>query len=207
MKTTEIFALCLIVTIVSFLGFVVENVWLAITKGFMDNRNMCLPFLIGYGLAMVAIYFILGTPTEFALLGKKLKIKSRYVKLLLYFLAVMLCVSVGEIILGTIVEKTCHIYWWDYTRLPLHITRYTSIPTSMAFSMLITTFMHKFFMPLYEFFQKLDYNDLQVLAGSFMTLMTADFIHNAVRIYRDKEMRSIWKIDTTNTLGYRLLHS
>lgn len=207
MKTTEIFALCLIVTIVSFLGFVVENVWLAITKGFMDNRNMCLPFLIGYGLAMVAIYFILGTPTEFALLGKKLKIKSRYAKLILYFLAVMVCVSVGEVVLGTIVEKTCHIYWWDYTRLPLHITRYTSIPTSMAFSMLITTFMHKFFMPMYEFFQKLDYNDLQVLAGSFMTLMTVDFIHNAVRIYRDKEMRSIWKIDTTKTLGYRLLHS
>lgn len=207
MKTTEIFALCLIVTIVSFLGFVVENVWLGITKGFMDNRNMCLPFLIGYGFAMVAIYFILGTPMDFALLGKKLKIKSRYAKLLLYFLAVMVCVSVGEVVLGTIVEKTCHIYWWDYTRLPLHITRYTSIPTSMAFSMLITTFMHKFFMPLYTYFQKMDYDDLRVMAGSFMTLMVVDFFHNAVRTYRDKEMRTIWKIDTTKTWGYRLLHS
>lgn len=207
MKTAEIFALCMIITIISFLGFVVENIWLAVTKGFIDNRNMCLPFLIGYGLAIIAIYLLFGTPANLAFLGKKIGIKNTFIKILLYFLAVMVCVSVGEIVLGTIVEKTCHIYWWDYTRLPMHITRYTSIPTSMAFSLMITVFMRRFFDPLMTWFLKMDFEDLRFTSLTFMTLMIVDFVYSAVRIYKEKAMKSIWKIDTKNTLGYRLIHS
>ena len=207
MKTAEIFALCMIITIVSFLGFAVENIWLAITKGFIDNRNMCLPFLIGYGLAIVAIYLMFGTPAELIFFGKKLPVKSAFVRTLIYFLAVMVCVSVGEILLGTLVEKTCHLYWWDYTRLPLHITRYTSIPTSIAFSLLITTFMRLFFQPLMDWFLQMDLDTLRVTSMTFMTLMTVDFLFNAVRIFKEKKLTPIWKINTTRTLGYRLLHS
>lgn len=207
MKTAEIFALCMIITIISFLGFAVENIWLAITKGFIDNRNMCLPFLIGYGLAIVAIYLMFGTPAELIFFGKKLPVKSAFVRTLIYFLAVMVCVSVGEILLGTLVEKTCHLYWWDYTRLPLHITRYTSIPTSIAFSLLITTFMRLFFQPLMDWFLQMDLDTLRVTSMTFMTLMTVDFLFNAVRIFKEKKLTPIWKINTTRTLGYRLLHS
>lgn len=207
MKTTEFFALCMIVTVVSFLGFVVENAWLAMTKGYIDNRSMCLPFLLGYGLAIIAIYLLFGTPAELVFLGKKLKIKSTFIKILIYFLAVMVCVSVGEIMLGTFVEKTCHFYWWDYTRLPMHITRYTSIPTSMTFSLLITIFMRRFFNPLMDFFLRMAPDKLQVLSLTFMTLMTVDFIINAVHFFKKKEMARLWKIDTRNTLGYRLIHS
>lgn len=207
MKTTEFFALCMIVTVVSFLGFVVENAWLAMTKGYIDNRSMCLPFLLGYGLAIIAIYLLFGTPAELVFLGKKLKIKSTFIKILIYFLAVMVCVSVGEIMLGTFVEKTCHFYWWDYTRLPMHITRYTSIPTSMTFSLLITIFMRRFFNPLMDFFLRMAPDKLQVLSLTFMTLMTVDFIINAVHFFKKKEMAQLWKIDTRNTLGYRLIHS
>lgn len=207
MKTAEFFALCMIVTVISFLGFIVENIWLTATKGYIDNRSMCLPFLIGYGLAILAIYLLFGTPAELVFLGKKLKIKSTFAKLLIYFFAVMVCVSVGEIILGTIVEKTCHFCWWDYTRLPFHITRYTSIPTSMAFSFLITTFMRHFFNPLMDFFLRMEPDKLQILSLTFMTLMTVDFLYNAVRIFKKKELNHLWKIDTRNSLGYRLIHS
>lgn len=34
----------LMAVLVSFLGFVVEDGWLALTKGYIDNRNMHLPF-------------------------------------------------------------------------------------------------------------------------------------------------------------------
>lgn len=46
----------LMAVLVSFLGFVVEDGWLALTKGYIDNRNMHLPFLFGYGIAMVGLY-------------------------------------------------------------------------------------------------------------------------------------------------------
>ena len=44
----SICALCMNIAFISFLGFCVENLWLAITKGYMDNRNMLFPFLFGY---------------------------------------------------------------------------------------------------------------------------------------------------------------
>ncbi len=207
MKTAEVFALCLIITIVSFLGFVVENVWLAATKGFMDNRNMCLPFLLGYGLAMVAIYLMFGTPAAPRLFKKKLQIESAFLRALVYLLIVMACVSLGEVVLGTTVEKTCGIIWWDYSRLPLHITRYTSVPTSIGFALLITIFMRYFFEPLYKFFVEMDYKDLRVTACGFMTLMVVDFVHSAVRTYKERSLLQIWRIDTTNTRAYKYLHS
>lgn len=207
MKTAEIFALCLIITIVSFLGFVVENVWLALTKGFMDNRNMYLPFLLGYGLAMVAIYLMFGTPLAPRFFKKKIVIQNAFLRALVYFLMVCLCVSLGEFVLGTLVENTCGVIWWDYTRLPLHITRYTSVPTSIGFGMLITIFMRYFFVPLYEFFVEMDYGDLCVTAYGFMTLMVVDFIHSAICTYKERSLAQIWRIDTTNTWAYKYLHS
>ena len=54
----DVMALGMIVSVVSFLGFVVENIWLAAIKGYMDNRGMRFPFLIGYGVAVLTIYMI-----------------------------------------------------------------------------------------------------------------------------------------------------
>lgn len=45
------YQLGIMAAVVSFLGFVVENIWLAMTKGYINNRNMNAPFLQGYGLA------------------------------------------------------------------------------------------------------------------------------------------------------------
>ena len=75
-----------LVIVVSFLGFCLENIWLLFRNGQIDNRNMNLPFLIGYGAAILIIYFLLGIPQK----GK----------VWLFFLATFLIVSVGEILLG-----------------------------------------------------------------------------------------------------------
>ena len=206
MKSAEVFALCLIVTIISFLGFVVENVWLSMTKGYIDNRNMTLPFLLGYGIAIVLIYFLFGTPERLKIFGFETQITSTFAQTVIYYGIVIVCVSVGEIVLGTFVEKTCGIIWWDYTRLPMHITRYTTIPTSMAFSLGITVFMRRFFTPLMNRFLQMESDNLKFWAITFMTLLCVDFFVNAIRIAATGELRSTWKIDTTHTRGYRLLH-
>lgn len=207
MKTTEFFALCLIITVVAFLGFVVENVWLSMTKGFIDNRNMTLPFLLGYGIAIVLIYILFGTPQHLRILGFDTGITNTFAQTVIYYFAVIVCVSVGEITLGTFVEKTCGIIWWDYTRLPMHITRYTSIPTSMAFALGITVFMRRFFTPLMLRFMRMDFDNLRFWALTFMTLLGVDFVVSAIKFAVTREMKPTWKIDTTNTKGYRLLHS
>ena len=40
------YQLGIMAAVVSFLGFVVENIWLAMTKGYINNRNMNAPFLL-----------------------------------------------------------------------------------------------------------------------------------------------------------------
>lgn len=206
MEKTDILALCMIVAVVSFLGFVVENVWLAATKGFMDNRNMYFPFLIGYGIAIMLIFAIFGTPKRVWFLGKTIRVQSRIMRILIYFIGVMICICVGEIVLGTVVEKVCHFCWWDYSKLPLHITQYTSIPTGMMFSILITVFMDCFFEPLYFFFQGWNYNVLSVVAKFLMAVMIGDFVYHSYLMYKTRGMITRWKIDTKDSWLYKRIH-
>lgn len=182
------------------------HIWLTATKGYIDNRNMCFPFLLGYGIAILLIFAILGTPKKLWLLGKLIPIKSKFLKTLIYFLGVMVCVSVGEIVIGTVVEKTCHFCWWDYSRLPLHITQYTSIPTSAMFSSLITLFMDRFFTPLFHFFQGWDYNTLHTVASLLCAIMIGDFLYNSYKMYKTKGMIRRWYRITKGSWLYRRLH-
>lgn len=204
---TNILALCMVMSVVSFMGFVVENVWLAVTKGYMDNRNMCFPFLIGYGVGMLLILCILGTPKKLWILGKTIWIQHKIVRVIAYFVGVMICICIGEICLGTLVEKVCHFSWWSYAEIPLHITKYTSIPTSMMFASIVTLFMEHCLEPLFFFFVKWDYDVLRTAAIVLMGLMVGDYLHNAYQMYKNKGMVRRWRIDMTGSRLYRRLHT
>ncbi len=196
MKSFNVMALCMVVAFVSFLGFTVENVWLAITKGYIDNRNMCFPFLIGYGIAMIFIYIILGTPSRMWFFGKTVKIQSRALRVLLYFLGVMLCICLGEVVLGTFVEQTCGFKWWDYSRLPMHITCYTSIPTSAMFAIMVTFFMGKCFGPMYQYFTRYEATKMEYVVVFLMSIMVGDFVYNSYKMYKTGGLVRRWRIET-----------
>lgn len=200
MKAGSIYALCMVIVFVSFWGFVVENLWLAVVKGYVDNRNMVFPFLIGYGLAILAIYLLFGTPENICLFGKNLYPGSRALAYGIYFLAVMVAVSVGEIILGTVVEKICHFYWWDYSKLPLHITRYTSIPTSIGFSALIVTFMSRVFIPIYQWFLSWNESLLAVVSIGLITILIADYLYSIAYMIMKKQMHRRWRINVEEAI-------
>lgn len=206
MEKTELLALCVIVAVISFLGFAVEDIWLSITKGYMDNRNMYFPFLFGYGLAVIVLWRLFGTPQDLMLCTIPLAIRSPLARKVLYVLFIMTCICIGEILLGTLVEKLCHFQWWDFSRLPLHITQYTSIPTSAAFSLMIGVFMDNAFEPILRNILTWDYEVLRLVAAILMAIMIGDFVHSGYYMYRNKQMLMTWKIDTTRTPGYRLLH-
>lgn len=135
----------IVIAIISLMGYLLENTWLAVTKGYIDNRNMNLPFLFGYGLLVVGMYYLFGTPDEMMFFRIPLKVPPA-VGRILYFILAAVIVSVCEVALGTAMEKICGIEYWNYTWIPLHITKYTSVPTSVGFSLLITVFMDKYFM-------------------------------------------------------------
>ena len=66
----------IVVVAVSILGFVTENIWIGMRFGYFDNRGMMLPGLLGYGMAMVGMFLILGTPGTPQLLWYKLSFEN-----------------------------------------------------------------------------------------------------------------------------------
>lgn len=190
----NVYALGIMVAVVSFLGFVVENIWLAMTKGYMNNRNMNAPFLLGYGLLILFMFFILGTPNDMILPSKIKKKLSKRAEILLYFVCAFVLVCVSEIALGTIVEKICHIEYWNYSNLPMHITKYTSVPTSLAFASLITVFMGVIFTPLMNNIMRVDIKYLKIISTVLVVIMTADFISSFYKMIKKKSFLLLWQI-------------
>lgn len=202
----NLFSLFMLIAFISFLGFTVENLWTAATKGYMDNKNMTLPFLLGYGLAVAAMFLLFGLPREMRLGPISLSFKSDAASIIAYFAAIMLCICVGEILLGFAVEKTCGIIWWDYSDIPLHVTRYTSVPTSAGFTLMIVFFMDKIFMPLFSFFSSRNTVALGIVSVSLMALMTVDFIRSAYLMRKNRALLCTWRKATLKNRVYRALH-
>lgn len=179
---------------VSFLGFCIENIWIAATQGVINNRNMLLPFLWGYGLAIFVIYLLFGTPDTPKLFTRDLSIGSGALSALYYFVIAFLCVCIGEIIVGYAIEWGCDIIWWDYTVLPLHITRYTSVPTSAAFAALITVFMKYLLKPLISLFDRANPSVLSVVAICLAILLSLDMLNSLIYMIQNGDTMHVWSI-------------
>lgn len=190
----SVYALGIMAAVVSFLGFVVENVWLAITKGYIDNRNMNVPFLVGYGMLILVMYFILGTPKDLLILKKSKRNMPKWASVIIYFVLSFFVVSIAEIALGVIFEKVSGIKYWNYSMIPLHFTQYTSVPTSMGFALLITVFMGAIFTPLMELIMRMDPHLMKWLSIILVVIMMADLIINFYEMITSHAFVKKWRI-------------
>ena len=191
----SIFDFGIMVAVISFLGFMVENIWLAVTKGYINNRNMNAPFLLGYGLLVICLFFVLGTPENMAQWGMFKKIRAKWMQYMIYFVCSFVAVSIGEILLGTIVERLCGIEYWNYACLPMHVTKYTSVPTSIGFASMITFFMGKCFTPLMGWIGRLDSPGLRAVSTILMAVMVLDFLYSFHHMIIAKDFYLKWQIE------------
>ncbi len=182
-------AYLLTITIISFLGYCVESIWLALTQQYIDNRNMFFPFLLGYGLTVVGIYLIFGTPKKWL----KKRTASKALVYLAYFALMIVIVSIGEIILGKAVEYFCGFAYWNYEKVPFHFTKYTSVPTSMGFAGIIEFFMEFLMEPILYHVQQLPKTTLQILAIGFIILLVSDYLISFQIMYYNKKPNRLWK--------------
>ena len=170
----SISAYAVMLTLVSFLGFLIENTWIVLTEGFVDNRNMNAPFLIGYGVIVLLIYRFMGTPEQLTGILQFARGWTRHGRISLYFLTSFLVVCSVEILTGYVVEKVCSLYYCSYEALPLHITRYTSLPTSVSFAFLIVFFMGIVYTPAMKWITRVDNRVLRVVSLLLVLLLVLD---------------------------------
>ena len=189
MKLSSLWSFIIIAAIISFLGFTLENLWLIFTKGFADNRNMNLPFLSGYSVIVLGMYFLYGMPQDIG--SSHLSPEKKY---MIYFFAAFLTVSIGEILLGTFVERFFGFEYWNYSRLPMHITKYTSVPTSIGFAFIITEFMGNVFPRLMDFTSSLDPVGSACVGVIIAVLLPLDFIISFREMYNTRCLNTIWTI-------------
>ncbi len=198
----EITALGIMILVISFLGFMLENIWLAFTKGFMNNRNMTLPFLLGYGLLVVGMYILLGTPQHVKFLGNSLEGENS----IIYFLFSAVIVSVGEIALGTLVENFLGFEYWNYEWIPLHITKYTSVPTSFGFAAIICFFMDHVFPVVMDIAHAFYSEDIAQICAVLLIMCAIDMISSYKKMYHNGGKNELWRIDIREKriMGYSL---
>lgn len=193
-KNKTKYALIMVMVVVSLLGFCVESIFTGFTHGFLSNKNMIFPFLWGYGLAILLLYVLFGTPENPLWFTKATNFTNKTQKYVYYFIISFFGVCIGEILLGYLVEFSCDIIWWDYSIIPFNITKYTSVPTSTAFASLIFIFMRYIFNPLLDRFSSMNYTALKVIAISFATVLTLDMINSALYMLIKRNTLQIWKI-------------
>ena len=194
MKKNKFIAMCMVMVFVSFMGFLIEGVWMSITKGFFNNRNMHLPFLIGYGLGVIIVDLLWGRPQAPHFCGKEFPFKNKILNFALYFIAIFFTVSIAELIMGHTMEAICGFYWWNYTYLPLHFTRYTSLPTGILFSTAISVFMGVCYEPLISFFEKRINKLVKVIAVGMVIILMCDFAYSTYCMYQMQNRNQLWKI-------------
>lgn len=193
MRNFDLCSLVIMAAVISFLGFVTENLWLCVRKGYIDNRNMYFPFLAGYGVLVEEIYMLIGSPS-LMINDNKLGLTPRGCYIV-YFLSAAVLVSIGEIILGTAVEKLFGFEYWNYEKIPMHITKYTSVPTSLGFAFIITFFTDKCFMPIMDRINNIDHESARTAAWVLGIVMAGDFIISFGKMYRTGKLNENWRIE------------
>ena len=185
---------CWMIILISFVGFLVENIWNVLTSGQIDNRNMHLPFILGYGLAILGVYLLFGLPTDNKGLISLTNSSNTIFQYTTYVLLVTVFICISEIIIGYGVQYFSGVYYWDFSDVPLHITRYTSILTSVAYSITITLFMNYLFDSIMTWFSRFDDKAYKYVGIILIILLTIDLLVSFGAMIANNNHNLIWCI-------------
>lgn len=191
LKRSQIISTCAVIIVASFIGFIVENTWLAFRFGYVDNRGMLFPFIFGYGVAIIAVYLLFGLPSDPLFFGKPYR--SDHNKDLKYILCIMASVCIGESLLGNIVEQISGVHWWDYTGIPFHIGEYTSLPTSFGFALIIYLFMKNAYTPICHYANEMDAHHHARIIAVLMGFIIFDYLFSTIFMVRHGGTILTWR--------------
>ncbi len=183
--------------IASLIGWVSENAFRFAVSGIIDSRFMYLPFLGIYGLCVLALYGLFGTPDRFRILNRRILAspEKRWARYICYSLVIAAAVMIGEIAVGTFCETFSGKVLWNYSSIPLHFTKYTSVPTTMGITAGAFLLMKFCFTPLMDLMErKMSYKAAKLICLTLGVLVYLDTAWFMVRIVAFGEAGFIWKI-------------
>ncbi len=180
----EFFYLGFLGVFTALIGWIAENVAKSFLSGFIDSRFHILPFISPYALIVFAVHMALGSPDDLTVFGRKIfKENTRKNKIysnILSFFIICLFVFLGELVVGNLWEALFDIRLWNYSKHPLHITKFTSPLSVFGFgtgTYLLFKFVYTPALSLVR--RRVNYNFAKwfvIILGSLMILDTVRLI-------------------------------
>ena len=180
--------------IAAFIGWIVENIFRVITVSKFDCRFHLLPFISPYGLAVFAIYLVIGDSNNISFFGHEL-FKNKTKKSIVWsnvitFLIICLAVFFGELVVGNLWDVLFDVKLWNYSKQPFHVTRYAGLLTSLSFGVGVYLLQKVIMYPALNFLKKrVSYKSaviFSVVVGSIIVLDTIIMMLNIIFCGRAK---------------------
>lgn len=163
--------------ILSFLGWVWETVFSFLLRSPNDRGFLTMPFCTIYGVALIFVYLLLGTPADMRLLGHPVFTKSAFLRYPAYFLASALLATAIELFTATFFQSFFGIQLWNYSFLTGESDFIAFLP-SLFWGIAITLFMRFLFRPIYLAVKKIKPSILNGIFWTLLIILVADLTFN-----------------------------
>ena len=195
----EFVYLYLVGMIFAFIGWCAENTAKLVIGGTIDSRFHILPFIAIYVSISFAFHIALGSPNNIVFFGKRIfkseTPKTKILSNVISFVGISLAVFLGELVVGNMWDILFGVKLWNYSKLPLHLTQYTSIVSTLGFgagAYLIFKFIYN---PLLNLFRnKLSYKVAKWIVLTLGVLIAADGLRMILCIIFMGEAPMCWRI-------------
>ncbi len=163
-------------TIISSVGWVYETLLiLALTGEFQDRGFVSLPFCPIYGITILLVYYIIGTPLSEN--GALIKHSINGLGIIKYYFFAMLIPTVCEFVGGNLMELFTGEVLWDYSSGDFSFGKYISLDASLLWGLLILLVM--LFYDLIKFYiNKIPDKLIQRINFTFCFAISFDFVGN-----------------------------
>lgn len=176
-RSKNIQALFVTGMILSFLGWVWETVFSFLIRSPNDRGFLTMPFCTIYGVALIFVYLLLGTPSDMRLFGRPVFTKSALLRYPAYFLASALLATVIELFTATFFQSIFGIELWNYAFLTGE-SDFIAILPSFFWGAAITLFMRFLFRPIHLAVKKIKSNILSGIFWTLLIVLAADLTFN-----------------------------
>ena len=164
--------------LVSFVGWIYETLLFYILYGGMHDRGfVTLPFCPIYGITIVIIYLIIGTPHAGGFLLSRFPGGGG--RMVVYYLLAALIPSVSEFVGGELMEMLTGEVLWSYEAYEYNIGKYACLEIAFIWGLAILLFMC-FFDKLLKLISRIQKSLSRRIAFSLSALITFDFIGNLI---------------------------
>lgn len=185
---------------VAFIGWIAENAFKFAVSGVIDSRFHLLPFISPYLLIPFAFHIALGTPNDVTFFGKKVfKISTAKTKILsniIAYFAICACVFFGELAVGSLWEILFDVRLWNYSKHPLHITKFTSVISVFGFGTGAYLIFKLLYTPILNLIRKkISFKTAKWICLTLGVLIVLDTVRMMISTVILGEAPNFWRFD------------